>query len=76
MKIPTINKLVLIGWIVSLAGIALWIYGYFAEGHPSVIDWHARTPWWIADALPNVESEVGLAASFIGTALIYWPTKR
>lgn len=76
MRIPAINKLVFIGWTVSLLGMALWIYGYVANGHPALFDWHAHTPWWIADAFPNVEAESGLVLSLIGTALIYWPTKR
>ena len=57
MRIPAINKLVFIGWTVSLLGMALWIYGYVANGHPALFDWHAHTPWWIADAFPNVEAE-------------------
>ena len=49
------SRAVITGWIISLAGMALWLYGYFSTGNPSLIDWHASTPWWIADFLPNVE---------------------
>jgi hypothetical protein len=75
MNIPAINKVVFIGWTVSLAGIALWLYGYFGAGRPSLIEWHAHTPWWIADAFPDVEAEIGMAFSLIGTIMIYWPKK-
>jgi hypothetical protein len=66
----------MIGWIISLAGTALWIYGYFVTGNPSFTDWHANTPRWIADFLPNVESEIGMVLAFAGTVLIYWPPRR
>jgi hypothetical protein len=69
-------KTVNIGWIISLAGTALWLYGYYATGNPSLIDWHANSPWWIADFLPSIESEIGMALVFAGTALIYWPPPR
>ena len=54
------TKAVIIGWIIFLSGSALWLYGYFAVGHQSIVDWHARAPWWIADFLPNLESELGM----------------
>ena len=63
----------IIGWIVSLAGTALWLYGYFATGNRSLIDWHAHTPWWVADFLPNIESEIGMVLAFAGMLPIYWP---
>lgn len=70
------SKAVIIGWIISLAGAALWIYGYFATGNPSRIDWHANTPWWITHFLPNMESQIGMALAFAGMVLIYWPPRR
>lgn len=51
------SKAVIAGWTVLVAGTVLWLYGYFATGHPSLIDWHSHTPWWIADYLPNLEFE-------------------
>lgn len=65
-------KTVIIGWIIFLFGSAVWLYGYFATGHPSIVDWHARTPWWIADFLPNLEAEVGMSLCFAGMIPIYW----
>jgi hypothetical protein len=67
---------VVIGWIVSQSGTALWVYGYFATGNRSLVDWHANTLWWIADFLPNIESEIGLALAIIGMVPIYWPIRR
>ena len=61
-KIRCVSKVAIAGWVVMLAGTALWIYGYFVTGHPSIFDWHAHTPWWIADYLTNIESEVGHGA--------------
>jgi len=69
------NKAITIGWIISLSGTALWLYGYFATGYPSLIDWHAKTPWWIADFLPNIESEVGMTLAIVGMVPIYWPRR-
>jgi hypothetical protein len=71
-----VSKLVIIGWMISSAGTALWLYGYFAAGHPSIIDWHARSPWWIADYLANIESEIGMTLAFAGMVPIYWPPRR
>ena len=49
------SKAAIAGWIVFTAGTILWLYGYFATGHPALVAWHTHTPWWIADYLPNVE---------------------
>ena len=68
-------KAVIVGWIISLAGTALWVYGYFVTGHPSVIAWHSFAPAWIADFLPNVESEIGMVLAFAGMIPIYWPRR-
>ena len=70
------NKVAIIAWFISFAGMALWLYGYFATGNPSLIDWRAYTPWWVADFLPNIEAEIGMALGCVGTVLLYWPSKR
>ncbi len=70
------SKAVIIGWAIELAGVALWTYGYFVTGSPSLIDWIAYTPWWIADFLPNIESEIGMALVLVSVVLIYWPPRR
>ena len=71
-----LSKSVIIGYITSLAGMALWLYGYFTTGTPSLIDWRTYTPWWVADFLPNVESEIGMVLVCVGTVLTYWPPRR
>jgi hypothetical protein len=74
-KIENVSKGAVVGWIVLFAGTAIWIYGYFVTGNPSLINWHAHTPWWIADYLPNIESEVGMVLVCAGSALTYWPSR-
>jgi hypothetical protein len=69
-----VKKTAVFGWIIELAGLALWLYGYFATGSPSLIDWHAHTPWGIADFLPNVQSEIAIVLMLIGMVPIYWPS--
>jgi hypothetical protein len=69
------KKTAVFGWIIELAGVALWFYGYFTTGSPSLIDWHAITPWWIADFLPNLESEIAMVLMLIGMVPIYWPSR-
>ena len=71
-----VNKTAIIAWIISFAGIALWLYGYFATGNPSLIDWRTYTPWWVADFFPNIQAEIGMALACVGTVLVYWPSKR
>jgi hypothetical protein len=66
------RKAPIFGWILELAGMALWLYGYFSTGNPSLIDWKAHTPWWIADFLPNLEAEIGMILMFVGMVPIYW----
>ena len=65
----------LIGWIICLAGTAFYLYGYFATGHASLIDWQANAPHWIAEFLPNIEAEIGMVLMFASMALIYWPSR-
>jgi hypothetical protein len=71
-----VTKAAIAGWFAELVGIAVWIYGYFSAGHPSFVDWHAITPWWIADCLPNKESEIGMVMAFVSMVPIYWPSQR
>lgn len=70
------SKAVIAGWIVLVAGTVLWLYGYFATGHPTLNDWHGHTPWWIADYLPNVEFEIAMALICASMVLIYWPSSQ
>jgi hypothetical protein len=65
-----------VGYLLSAAGTALWLYGYFSVGSATLVDWRAHTPWWIAKYLPNLESEVGMALMLMAMIPIYWPRKR
>jgi hypothetical protein len=69
-----VRKAVIAGWIVELAGIILWTYGYFVIDTPS-FDWATHAPWWIADFLPNLESEIGMVLVLVGMVPIYWPQR-
>jgi len=73
MKGSRLSASVVSGWVLSLGGTALWLYGYFVVGHPPLIDWQTYTPWWVADYLHNMESEFGLILMVGGSAVIYWP---
>jgi hypothetical protein len=66
---------VIVGWIIELAGISLWGYGYFVPGHTPLIDWHAHAPWWIANYLPNIESEIGAALTCVAMVPLNWPRR-
>jgi hypothetical protein len=68
-----VKKSTIVGYVATFVGLAIWAYGYFVPGHPPVVDWRAYTPWWIADCMPNFESEIGMAVMLISTVPIYWP---
>jgi hypothetical protein len=72
-KLP---KLKLLGWLVFIVGLITWLYGYFITGTPALVDWHAYTPWWIADCFPNVEAELGMLVMCLAMVPLYWPTSN
>ena len=63
------------GWILQLLGLALWVFGYFVIGHPKFFDWNAIAPWWIADFVPNAESEIGATLMLASIVPVYWPRR-
>ncbi len=69
-------KPVIAGWIILILGTIVWLYGYFVTGHPPLFDWQARTPSWIADYLPSIESEIGMALVWASMIPMYWPSQR
>lgn len=69
------SKRVLFGWVAMWLGTAIWIYGYFVKGHPALVHWQSFAPWWIADYLPNVESEIGMVLVWLSMLPIYWPSR-
>ena len=70
------KRAIVLGWIVSLGGTALWIYGYFVAGHAPFLDWSAYAPRMIAEFLPNRESEVGMVLAIVGSVPVYWAMFR
>ncbi len=70
------TKLQIVGYLISVIGTGLWVYGFFVAGSPSLIDWHAHAPEWIANFLPNVESETGMGLMLVAMIPMYWPSKR
>jgi hypothetical protein len=44
----------MISYIIMSVGTVIWVYGYFTTGSPSLFDWKAHTPSWIAEFLPNL----------------------
>jgi hypothetical protein len=66
-------RLKIVGWTLSIAGLIVWLYGYLTTGHPTLIAWRASAPWWIADYLPNLEAEIGVALMCVGMVPLYWP---
>ena len=66
------TKALIIGWLIELLGVAVWLYGYLSTGNPSIVDWPAIAPSWIADWLPNIQSEIGMTLMFAGMIPIYW----
>lgn len=70
------KKSLVIGYTVLVVGLAIWLYGYFVPGNPSVIDWRAHTPWWMAEYLPNIESEIGMVLMLVSMVPIYWSRSR
>jgi len=70
------TKTAIFGWVIFLAGSALWLYGYYAVGHPSIVNWHAKAPWWIADFLPNLEAELGMLFCIGSMVPMYWPASH
>jgi hypothetical protein len=72
----SVKKSLIVGYIVLLVGMAIWLYGYFVHGNPSLIDWRAHTPWWIAEFLPNIESEIGMVLMLLSIVPTYWPRSR
>jgi hypothetical protein len=70
------QEALIVGYVVLLVGTAIWLYGYFVPGNPSLIDWRAHTPWWIADFLPNIESEIGMVLMLLSMVPTYWPRSR
>lgn len=62
----------ILGWIATLVGCALWSYGYFVGGSPSLLNWQAFSPHWIANYLPNWQAEAGMLLTLVASIPIYY----
>jgi hypothetical protein len=65
-----------LGWILQIAGSILWAYGYFVHGSLPFVDWSSISPSWIAEWLPNWQSEIGCGLALVGMVPLYWPAKK
>jgi hypothetical protein len=66
------NAYIVMGWVLTVAGSALWTLGYFTFGSSSLLDWPAFSPQWISDYLPNWQSEVGMLMAVLGQVPILY----
>ena len=67
--------MIIAGWGMMIVGTALWGYGLYVTGTAPIFDWKSNAPWWIADYLPNMESELGLVLMCLGMIPLYWPRR-
>ena len=58
-----LRKAVIIGWIIELAGMALWLYGYFATGNPSLVDWGLSPRGGLRTSCPTLKVRSGWSSS-------------
>ncbi len=66
------GQLKVIGWIVSIIGTLLYIYGYFFDGGSTLFDWPRYLPDWAVEFVPNWEAELGFALSIVGSIPLYY----
>lgn len=59
-------------WFLTAVGLILWAYGYYTQGTLAYFVW----PGWISAYIPNMESEIGLALSVIGSIGICLQPRR
>ncbi len=69
------SRVNIFGWVLMLAGCGVWTYGYFVVGHPSLVSWEDVLPGWLAEYLPNLESETGMAMTVVAMVPTYWPKR-
>ena len=76
LSAPEARIMIVTLWAAMIVGMALWGYGLFVTGTAPLIDWKSNAPWWIADYLPNMESEIGVVLACLGSLAPYWPRQR
>src|SRR4029079_19027105 len=72
---PT-GKCSIVGWIISIAGTMLLLYGYFEFGSPPLIDWYSAAPLWIAKLFLDIAYAMGMPSGLTGQVLFSWPHLR
>jgi hypothetical protein len=75
LRLRRCRTMIVTSWAAMIVGTALWGYGLFVTGTAPIIDWKSNAPWWIADYLPNMESELGLVLVCLGSLAPYWPRR-
>ena len=70
------NALNIFGWCANVIGLALWFYGYFVGGTPSIVDWPRISPTWISEFMPNIEAELGMLLMCLGAVPMIWISIR
>ncbi len=68
----THRQLKILGWVVSLVGTALYLYGYFSDGGAALINWPVYLPDWAVEFVPNWQAELGFALSIVGSIPLYY----
>lgn len=71
-KARRFRQAMIVGWIITVAGIVTWTYALFVTGGPPLVDWTGHSPGWVAHMLPNRQSELGMVLSVIGSIPIYY----
>ena len=61
------------GWILSVFGTLLWVYGYWSQAAPPLVNWAQITPHWFAEFLPDLYCELGFLLSCVSLIPLYWP---
>jgi hypothetical protein len=66
------SRLNILGWTLMAVGFVVWGYGYLFQGSPPVVNWPHLAPHWVAEFIPNVEAEIGLAVMALAMIPSYW----
>ena len=70
------GMLATLGWVISIVGGGLYVYGYFASGGATVIDWPNLMPGWVSAFVPTWQAELGLVLSVIGGIPLFYVEYR
>lgn len=68
--------LVILGWVISIVGGGLYVYGYFADGGMTVVNWTSFMPEWASALVPTWQAELGLALSIVGAIPLFYVEYR